>query len=106
MRCPRCRSDSATGTWHSRVRREDREVWIDAECWVCTGCRLRFITPEQEDQNEVLAAVVWQETHSETIPPPLPMERIRRLMRTPEGKARVARAFGRVLEQQLKESQP
>jgi len=106
MQCPRCGSDSVRGTWNSRIRRDDRDVWIKAECWICSGCRLRFITPQQEDENESLAAAVWRDTYSEAMPPPPAGVRIRKLMRTPEGRARVARVFGRVLEQKVKEKQP
>jgi hypothetical protein len=57
------------------------------------------VTPELAEANDALEAVAWREKFTETIPPPLPGVRIRRLMRTPEGKARVAQAFGKVLAQ-------
>lgn len=111
MLCPRCQAVCTQGTWRSRVRREGREVWFEAACWKCPACRtnygpLQFITAELEDQNEALAATAWRNTFSEEIPPPLPMVRIRRLMRTAEGRAAVARAFGRVLEQKIEEAKP
>jgi hypothetical protein len=63
----------------------------------------QFMSHGLEDQNEALAGRVWQEKFEESIPPPLPGVRLRKLMRTPEGKARVANAFGKVLEQAIAE---
>ncbi|MDB4278122.1 hypothetical protein N9917_00715 [Deltaproteobacteria bacterium] len=108
MQCPRCQSDCIEGSWRSRIRRGDKTIRIQAACWVCSSCRtsmgpLQLLTVELEDQNDALAAAVWQETFSEDIPPPLPGVRIRKLMRTPEGRSRVARAFGQVLAQQVQE---
>jgi len=106
MLCPRCQSACTAATWRSRIRRGDRVIWIDAACWSCSVCRCRFLTTELADQNDSLAATVWTDTFSEVIPPPLPGARIRRLMYTPEGRARVARAFGKVLEQRIQERKP
>jgi Fe-S-cluster-containing hydrogenase component 2 len=108
MLCPRCQSVCTEGTLRNRVRRGDKVVWIQAACWVCTSCRthcgpLQILTPELEDRNDALAAAVWRDTFDEDIPPPLPGVRIRKLMRTPEGKARVAEAFGKVLVQKVQE---
>lgn len=110
MQCPRCHAEVVPGFWRSRVRRKDKVVWIRAHCWQCS-CRtptgpFSFTTPEQEDQNEALAAAVWRENFSEDMPPPLVGVRLRRLMRTSEGKARVAAAFGRVLQHQITERTP
>jgi hypothetical protein len=54
-----------------------------------------------EDANEDRAHKLWHETFGEEMPPPLPGARLRKLMRTPEGRSRVAQAFGKVLEQQI-----
>jgi hypothetical protein len=111
MLCPRCRSTCTEGTWRSRVRRGDKELRVHLQCWRCSSCRLptgpfQFVTPELATANDALEAAAWQATFSEDIPPPLPGTRLRRLMRTEEGKARVAQAFGKVLARQVQERKP
>ncbi|MHA2067825.1 MAG: hypothetical protein ACXABY_25970 [Candidatus Thorarchaeota archaeon] len=62
---------------------------------------MRFITPELEEENDQQAAKVWLETFSEPIPPPVVGARVRKIMRTEEGRRRVAEAFGKVIKQEI-----
>lgn len=108
MLCPRCRGVAVESSWRSRVRREGKDIWVQAKCGKCSSCRtstgpLTFLTPALEDENERIAAADWQNTFSETIPRPVAGERIRRLMRTPEGRAQVLRAFERALTKKIQE---
>jgi hypothetical protein len=67
----------------------------------CADCRLRFLTEALQDANDATVAEAWRQRFSEPIPPPLVGTRIRRRMRTRQGRAQVAAAFGRVLHRQL-----
>jgi len=80
-------------------------------CWLCPSqcCRLNigpltYLTPELEDKNDVIAEAAWQEKFNEPMPPDYPMNRIRKIMRTEEGKRRVAEAFGVALHKEAARS--
>ena len=106
MRCPRCKAKAYRTTWRSICTRKRKTIWFKANCWQCSNCRIavgpfRFLTPELEDENEVLASIEWQKQYNEVIPPDYPINRIKKIMRTKEGRDRVANAFGKALEKEV-----
>lgn len=83
-------------------------MWVHLDCWRCSGCRVptgpfQYVTLDMDMQNDEKIAAAWQERFSEPIPPDLPGVRIRKFMRTEEGKQRMAEAFGKVIAQKIEE---
>jgi len=108
MLCPYCKSTIGQVSWRSQYRRKGKAIRVEARCWQCHQCRtntgpLRLIDEHLSEQNDKEAKRVWLETFSESMPPPVVGARIRKIMQTEEGRSRVARAFGRVLEQKITE---
>lgn len=102
MKCPRCRTEAKTVTWRALHRRLTKHLWVPSTCWECPSCRLRFLDEVQEASNWNAAQEAWRVRYDEELLPRTG-ERLNKLMRTEEGRRRVGRAFGELIEKSIKE---
>lgn len=87
-------------------RRSNKRVRVESAYWHCAACRtdtgpFRFIDQTLEEENDSEASRVWQDKFNEPMPPPVVGARIRKIMRTEEGRKAVAKAFGRAIEKKI-----
>lgn len=105
MGCMNCKGKTCFTTYRARYSRAGKSMLIESKCLMCLNCRtpigpFTFLTAELAEENDVNAEIEWQSKFNEKMPPAYPMSRIRKIMRTEEGRRRVAEAFGKALHKE------
>jgi hypothetical protein len=109
MGCPNCGGESYLTTYRARYPRAGKSLLVKSKCMMCSSCRTRigpfkFLTPALANENDANAEIEWERKYNEKMPPEYPMGRIRKIMRTEEGKRRVAEAFGKALYKEVEKT--